>query len=345
MLEMAGDFQQFKRILGNVPVSAFNHETLNALVDTLGQLPPNINKIPALRDKPIPEILAMGLTPQSAVTVKKKWTRLIAFGVWLKGRGLVDENYAEGKKPKALNKSYEKFSEDDLKRLFEGEEFTNGSFSEPFQYWLPVLGLYTGARLEELAQLHLADISKDSDTGYWALSITPYVDEKAGAATEKRLKNAASDRVCPIHTALIDAGLLDYIEDLKRRGYDRLFPELIPDAQQKVSGRASEWFTEYRRGKGVGSPTGKSPKVFHSFRHTMNTALQRENVEQHVREVLCGHQPTAVNTRVYGEQPRMEVLKQAINKLDYDMKITPFKVSEEHEVRRQRAIRRANRTR
>jgi len=128
-------------------VSAFNHETLNALVDTLGQLPPNINKIPALRDKPIPEILAMGLTPQSAVTVKKKWTRLIAFGAWLKGRGLVDENYANGKKPKALNKSYEKFSEDDLKRLFEGEEFSNGSFSEPFQYWLPVLALYTGARL------------------------------------------------------------------------------------------------------------------------------------------------------------------------------------------------------
>jgi len=171
------------------------------------------------------------------------------------------------------------------------------------------------------------------------------VDEKAGAATEKRLKNAASIRVCPIHTALIEAGLLDYIEDLKRRGYDRLFPELIPDAQQKVSGRASEWFTEYRRRKQVGPLTGDSPKVFHSFRHTMNTTLQHKNVEQHIREALCGHRPTGVNAHVYGERPRMETLKQAIDKLDYDIKIAPFKVNEEHEVRRQRAIRRANRTR
>ena len=41
----------------------------------------------------------------------------------------------------------------------------------------------------------------------------------------------------------------------------------------------------------------------------------------------------------------METLKQAIDKLDYDIKIVPFKVSEEHELRRQSAIRRANRRR
>jgi integrase len=64
------------------------------------RLPPNINKIPELREKSIDDILALGLTAQSATTVRKKWSRLQAFFEWAVGQGYADQNYAKGKKPK-----------------------------------------------------------------------------------------------------------------------------------------------------------------------------------------------------------------------------------------------------
>ena len=287
--DVRGDFEQFKAILGDVPVATLRHDALNSLKDTLLRLPANMNKLRQTRGKSIEDVLALGLPPQSASNVKKKWTRLITFYDWLEGRDRVDRNYARGKKPKAKAQSYEKFTREELSLLFESEEYRTGSFREAFQYWLPVLGPHTGARLEELAQLHLADIRQDAETGIWTLRITEEVDDEDGADSGKSLKNDSSDRTCPVHPALVSAGLLTYIETLKVGGFDRLFPELSLNASGKVGPRASEWFTEYRRGVKVGALTGRSRKTFHSFRHTMNSALQRAGVTQEVRERLCGH--------------------------------------------------------
>lgn len=114
--DVRGDFEQFKAILGDVPVAGIGHEALNDLRDTLLRLPANMNKLPQTRGKSIDEVIALGLPPQSANTVKKKWTRLISFFDWLEGRGYVDRNYARGKKPKAKAQSYEKFTREDLPR-------------------------------------------------------------------------------------------------------------------------------------------------------------------------------------------------------------------------------------
>lgn len=285
-LDTRGDFNQFVAILGNVPVASLEHEDLNRLKDTLLALPANMNKLPQTKGKAVEEVLALGLPPQSANTVKKKWTRLTSFFEWLVGKGLIDLNYAKGKKPKAKARSYEKFGRNELSRLFESDEYRTGSFEEAFQYWLPVLGLYTGARIEELAQLHLADIRHDAQNSTWVIEITEEVDDLDGAATEKSVKTDASTRICPVHTAVIALGLPRYISDLRSNGFDRLFPELAPDALGKVSPRASEWFTEYRRSKGVGAITGRSRKVFHSFRHTLIASLQRAGVSLELREAL-----------------------------------------------------------
>lgn len=269
--------------------------------------------------------------------MRKKWSRLITFFDWLEGKGLVDRNYARGKKPKARALSYEKFTHEDLVRLLESDEYRAGSFREAFQYWLPLLGLHTGARLEELAQLHLADIRQDAETGVWVIEITEEVDEEDGAQDGKKLKNKAFKRTCPLHSGLLEAGLLAYIADLKRRGYDRLFPELSSDGYGKFSPRASEWFTEYRRGKDVGAATERSRKSFHSFRHTMNATPQKAGVTQEVREALCGHASKAINTRVYGGALVVRQLKEAIDMLKYGIAIPGFAGREEHERARKNA--------
>jgi integrase len=334
--DVRGDFEQFKAILGDLPIHKVQHEALNQLQETLLQLPANINKNPATRGKTIDEILALELPPQTASTVGKKWGRVITFFTWLEGKGLVDRNYAAGKKPKARAQSQEKFSSSDLSALFESTEYAAGTFDEAFKYWLPVLGLYTGARLEELAQLHLADIRADVESGIYVFDITDETDEESGAPTKKKLKNNASRRIVPIHQSLIDAGLLRFVDELKAAGHDRLFPELRPNSIGKVSPRVSEWFTEYRRSKNVGSKSGRSTKTFHSFRHTMNWTLQKTGVTQEIREALCGHTSKSINARVYGGAFPLKMLQEALSKLKYDVTIVPFVSLPEHEIARQR---------
>ncbi|MGQ0526264.1 MAG: site-specific integrase [Betaproteobacteria bacterium] len=339
-LDIKGDFAQFKSILGDMPVAELGHEPFNRLRDTLLQLPANINKLAQTKGKPIEEILTLGLPPQSANTVKKKWGRLITFCTWLEGRGLIDRNYAQGKKPKAKAQRYEKFTKADLCALFESAEYRSGTFAEAFKYWLPLLGLYTGARLEELAQLHLADIKHNPETGILVFDITTDLDGESGAATVKNLKTEGSDRVCPVHPALVEAGLLRYVDELKAGGYDRLFPELTLDSVGKVGPRASEWFTEYRRSKSVGDLTGRSRKVFHSFRHTMNATLQKAGITQEIREALSGHVSKSINTRIYGDRLLLQVLRESLEKLDYGLALHPFVSRAEHEAARKRAVRR-----
>lgn len=339
--DIRGDFEQFKWILGDQPISKLGHETLNRLRDTLMQLPASINKNPATRGKSIEDILALGLPPQSPSTVRKKWGRLITFFNWLEGKGLVGRNYAAGKKPKAKGQSHEKFSAPDLTALFESSEYQTGAFAEAFQYWLPLLGLFTGGRLEELAQLHLADIRMDADSGINVFDITDEIDEESGATTTKNLKNETSRRIVPIHQALVDAGLLTYVDSLKAAGHDRLFPELRPDSVGKVSPRGSEWFTEYRRSKSVGALSGRSSKTFHSFRHTMNWTLQKAGVSLEIRESVCGHTSKSINARIYGGAFPLKMLSDAMGQLKYNLEVAAYVPLPAHEVARQKGMRRS----
>jgi integrase len=112
---------------------------------------------------------------------------------------------------------------------------------------------------------------------------------------------------------------------LRARGESRLFPELPLDATGRHSPRASEWFTDYRRACGVGAATGRSRKVFHSFRHTMNATLQREGVPQELREALTGHASEAINVRVYGGTIAVGRLAEAIAVLRYPVRIARYR--------------------
>lgn len=342
VLDYRGDFRQFIQITGDVPVANLQHEALNDLKKKLARLPPNMNRDGRLLGKTIDEILAMKLPAQAARTVRKKWQRLQTFLKWAVGQGLVEINYAAGKMPKAADSKREKFGDDDLKLLFESPHYVNALYKEPFQYWIPLIAAFTGARLEEISQLHLADLKRDTETQIWCFDITEDVDEDAGATTEKKLKNNASVRACPVHSRLLTAGLIEYANDLKSRGYDRLFPELSVSVYGKTGDRASEFFTSYRRECGVGSITGRSTKVFHSFRHTMNSRLQRARVAQEVREALIGHTPQSTNVRVYGDKQFLGRLHDDLEKLAYSFSVAPFLGSERHEVARQKALRRDN---
>lgn len=73
-------------------------------------------------------------------------------------------------------------------------------------YWIPLLGLYTGARIGELAQQRVQDITLEND-----IPVIQITDADEG----QRLKTSASRRCIPIHPELIRLGLLDCVEDIQ----------------------------------------------------------------------------------------------------------------------------------
>ncbi|MDX9886668.1 DUF4160 domain-containing protein [Thauera sp.] len=200
------------------------------------------------------------------------------------------------------------FTADELNRLFQSEVYTQRKFPKgggrEAAYWLPLLALFTGARVEELAQLMVADVRHDDTLGHY-LSIT---DDAAHA----QLKNAASRRRIPLHPQLLDCGFLDYVARARRPGL--LFPELRANGRGKLGGYFSTWFSIYLRSK-VGITDSR--KVFHSFRHTFKDACRAVGIEEEVHDALSGHTQQRASRRYGNEQYPLEPLFEAVSRLAF----------------------------
>lgn len=138
-------------------------------------------------------------------------------------------------------------------------------------HWTMLIAAYTGARINEIAQLRREDI-KDQDGIH-------FFDLHEGDG--QKLKTKAATRRVPVHSALLKAGLLEYAQ-----GEGRLFPTLVASGPDKKPGkRLGERFTNYRRALGIVRPRVS----FHSFRSTVITTLNRAGVHSADIGAVVGH--------------------------------------------------------
>jgi integrase len=176
-------------------------------------------------------------------------------------------------------------------------------------YWLPLLALFTGARIEELCQLHPDDVCEESyreldgtERSAWVLRIT---DEGPGQA----LKNPGSRRRIPIHAQLIRLGFVEYAR--KAKGRSRIFDKLIPDVVGDESGNWSKWFGGYLREK-----AGVTDKrmVFHSFRHTFKQEARAVEIPEDVSDAITGHSGGKVSRNYGGTDYPLRPLVEAMSR-------------------------------
>jgi integrase len=206
------------------------------------------------------------------------------------------------------------FSQSDLKTLLNSSIYTanfrpKGGKGEA-AVWLPVLSLFSGNREEELGQLRVDDVRCQG--GIWHLNILEDDDEQ-GAAT--KVKNKASWRKLPLHSAVIEAGFLRYVERIKAAGHVRLFPELTPDKYNVLTSRWSKWFHRYLR---ITLGIINRKKVFHSLRHNFRDACRDGGVDEEMADRLMGHKGSGDATgRGYGRGFSLEKLKEAMDKINY----------------------------
>lgn len=163
------------------------------------------------------------------------------------------------------------FKHVELKRLFEGAEL-GGFATDPAQshrYWLPHIGLFTGARVNEICQLNpQVDILQDTETSTWYFWITK---ETEGDARIRKSVKTDDSRKVPIHKKLIELGFLKYVERVKSTGAKLLFPEWKP-INRRASGEAEKWFRQLLRDTDLRDETPKNKILgMHAFRHTLLT--------------------------------------------------------------------------
>lgn len=254
----------------------------------------------------------------------KRLSRAGAVLRWAKKKRLISDDFTElFRYPgKIEQNSYAAFDACELKALFESESYKNGTFKTPSEYWLPILALHTGARLNELCQLSVTDIG--THDGIETISIL-------AGEEGKRLKNKASERIIPIHSKLIELGLLDYVASIKT---GRIFPELPEDSARpgNYGAKPSEKFTDYRRECGVGALSGRSNKSIHSFRSTFISALRKAGVPKDRRTRLAGHEYDDTQDKTYhgGDVLTMfdfKTLKADIERVRFDVEFTPFEAT------------------
>lgn len=267
--EKLGHLELLKEILGaDTDVKTFGALDAKKLKDTLRTYPVNREKNEVTRgNRPLSEILDLPGIPKLHTTSVNKY--LQSYGDlfnWAKQNGHVDQNVFAGltiKQNKARNQdSREAFTADQIQLILTAVlSNKSGLANKDYQKWGPLIGIYTGARLNEIAQLHLKDIREIE--GIWCFDFNDEGDRKS-------LKTDASRRLVPMHPRLIQLGLPNYVSDKRRLGQQKLFPTFTYDPKNGWGRRLGHHFNTRVLPKLGLKSTGL---VFHSLRHTVPAFL------------------------------------------------------------------------
>ena len=205
-------------------------------------------------------------------------------------------------KIKSSKKTRLPLSQDDLRKLFTSPIYLNqsrprGGAGEA-AYWMPIIALYTGMRLEEIGQLRCEDIKTEGGIYYFDVN----------NEGNSHLKNNSSIRQIPIHSTLIKLGFLDDV--WTQKGY--VFPDLKVNQYHRRTQVWSKWFNRYLRKIGVTD----SRKVFHSMRHNFKDALREVEIDEALSDALTGHSNQSIGRR-YGVGYSLQRKNEAINRVNY----------------------------
>ena len=283
---------------------------LKLLAAALGDETP-INAITAEQILKARSGLSEGRKPGTVRKIVGNWIALLNFAEKM---GWIARNPARHLRPKEQRARDQRqpFSDADLGALFgpklKAESLERG---RPERWWVSLLALYTGARIEELAQLEVWDV-REVD-GIPCLEITDRALAPDGKTDKSPLKNDSSPRTTPLHTHLAKLGFLEYVAEGERQGHRRLFPMLKRGKDRGYGHHISRWFSDYRKRVGVDS----ADKTFHSFRHTFQDGLKNADVPEHTMRELMGHSDPSITTGRYGKKLELPKLRDAIELLDY----------------------------
>lgn len=338
-------------LLGDISIYDITQQKLKDVEKKLLRYPKNRKKSPKYRYLKIDEIMTMPIVPEDCLsrkTIDNYLIQINSYLAWVKKMyelpdwvsTLMSAPKRDNTKDSTASKAV--FSTDDLTNIFHGpwyvltaEERRKRESNRRLapldapKFWLPLMALFSGARLEEMGQLYLNDFKIIDGTKCYELSIITE-DEDGNIQKVKTLKNTASKRVVPLHDELLKLGLWEYVQELKETGHTRLFEELNQSGvDQRYTTAYSKWFNRHlqndlniKGNKKIGS------KVFYSFRHTFINYCVQHGIEDKYFERVVGHalEGNQVTYAHYAKPISPKTLKrEVLDRVDYGINLDHLK--------------------
>jgi len=325
LIEYKNNLDLMVEIIGDFPINQLSHKSGRLLSSSLEKLPPRRKTDGRYNQKSVKQLIKMEVdNPMDTRTVNKLIQRCSTWLNWVIRNGYYnDRNIFHGKSiPSNKGKNTitrQPFTDKQLKLIFNKgylqRTLNSTSHCKFVFYWIGILGLHHGTRLQETSQLYISDIYPLNKI--WVIDINDNTKDK-------KLKTPNSKRIIPLHQTLIDLGFLDYLHILEQNGKERLFHELTL-GRDGYTKNPSRFFNDYLRELDIKSPTKKYD--FHSLRHTCNNALiQKDVIEEHRNDYL-GWGQTGMSKSVYGKPFEPSILqKHCSNNISYPINWKNLKV-------------------
>ena len=232
--------------------------------------------------------------PSGAKSIKRKLGSLGSFWEYLLVEGVVtDLSPFQGHKlPRDVSKTKP------IRRAFGNDECLAlmakvASSNDTALADLIALGLYTGARIEELCRLRVGDI---------------IVEDNHRALRIDKSKTQAGTRTVPLHSAITD--LVDRLAADSKDGY-LVFSKSKNQYDERSTGLS-------RRFGRLKSSLGYGPElVFHSLRKTVTTKLEQAGVSEGIAADIVGHEKQTITYGLYSGGTSMAQKMEAINNITY----------------------------
>ncbi|KTR82487.1 hypothetical protein NS277_13490 [Novosphingobium barchaimii] len=297
-------------------IALISAEDAQEFVDALAKVPSGYKKRGDYRGMTVRQAIvraeAHGHKPISLITQQRYISTVSPFFRWLQSaesgrrirRNPFEGLHLDTSKIKGAN-TRPPFTADQISKIInsplftgflaDGKEHVAGNQrADDWRYWLPLICLFTGARIGEVAQLWVDDMFRDH--GVWCVKF------RHDEATGQRTKSDKS-RTVALHSELLSIGLLAFVQKQKTRaekdGNRQLFPKLDRGKREQFGDMPSAWWRDYLTRIGI-KPRDGGGFGSHSFRHTMADQLRvAGHLDHEFGPLIFGHSTTSV-TGGYG---------------------------------------------
>ena len=292
----------------DTPVYRITRDNLLEFRDLLYKIPTKLAQKSRYKDKSLSQILKLGEKDDklSEPTIQKYMIRVIQFFNYCFDSGYIGKSITAKMNVKIDIDPSERavlpYEASEARKIFEIVTSIKRSGKSPSSrieaselYYVTMIAAYSGMRIKEITQLHKEDIVlKD---GIYCFNIN--------TNDGKTTKTKNSIRFVPIHSKLIDLGLLEYVNS-KKSG--NIF---------KVSNKDfSEIFRSQIQRKFIDKD---SKKTFYSFRHYFIDYLVQREVEANLIAQIVGHEKQyKILLNTYAKPINANTLKAKVEMVSYE---------------------------
>jgi len=321
--EIESKCRLFVEIVKDPLIEEFDDQIIYGYLEGLKKMPARHTVSKKYSAKTVQTLLNMKSIPEKDLmkeeTLRNHINKVKSFIQWLEKRSYLSHGrysslIEQKKRTRRLHEAKDVFSDEDLKIIFHHEDYLK--FKKPWEFWLPLIALFTGMRLNEICQLYLDDIIKEGNI--WYFNICP--------GELKSLKTDTAQRIVPLHEELIELRLPEYVMLLRKQGKTQLFPDLFghKTPPSHTPGRKiNAWFKKI----GIHGSEKKGKKTFHSFRHTFRNRTKELNLSSGLSAEIVGHsEGRGSMEKIYAKLARTKQLyDEVISKVFYDLDLTHLK--------------------